>query len=49
MAADIRMTMQRHQAALRDHERLAARMRRVESLLSHGPLKVVRRAMSGPR
>jgi glycosyltransferase involved in cell wall biosynthesis len=49
MAADIRMTMQRHQAAQRDHERLAARMRRVESLLSRGPLKVVRRAVSGRR
>jgi hypothetical protein len=39
--------MQHHQAAARDHERLAARMRRVEGLLSRGPLKLVRRAMAG--
>jgi glycosyltransferase involved in cell wall biosynthesis len=49
MAADIRMTMQRHQAAERDHERLVMRMSRIESLLSRGPLKVVRRAMPGRR
>lgn len=49
MAADVRTTMQRHQAAQREHERLAARMRRVESLLSRGPLKVVRRAVAGRR
>jgi O-antigen biosynthesis protein len=47
MAADVRVTMQNQQAAERDHERLAARMRRVEALLSRGPLKVVRRAMAG--
>jgi glycosyltransferase involved in cell wall biosynthesis len=47
MIADIRVTMQHHQAAARDHERLAARMRRVEGLLSRGPLKLVRRAMAG--
>ena len=47
MAADIRVTMQRHHAAQRDHERLAARMRRVEGLLARGPLKVVRRVMAG--
>jgi glycosyltransferase involved in cell wall biosynthesis len=49
MAADIRMTMQRHQASERDHERLVVRMSRIESVLSRGPLKVVRRAMSGRR
>lgn len=49
MAADIRTTMQRHQAAERDHERLEVRMRRIESLLSKGPLKMVRRAVSGRR
>jgi hypothetical protein len=47
MAADIRGTMQRHQAAQRDHERLAVRMRRVEGLFERGPLKLVRRAMAG--
>jgi glycosyltransferase involved in cell wall biosynthesis len=49
MAADIRMTMQRHQASERDHERLQVRMNRIESLLSHGPLKVVRKRLSGRR
>ena len=49
MAADIRTTMQRHQAAERDHERLEVRMRRIESLLSKGPLKIVRRAVAGRR
>jgi glycosyltransferase involved in cell wall biosynthesis len=49
MAADIRTTMQRHQAAERDHARLEVRMRRIESLLSKGPLKMVRRAMAGRR
>jgi glycosyltransferase involved in cell wall biosynthesis len=49
MAADIRTTMQRHQAAERDHERLEVRMRRIESLLSQGPLKMVRRAVAGRR
>jgi glycosyltransferase involved in cell wall biosynthesis len=49
MAADIRMTMQRHQAAERDHERLVVRMSRIDSLLSRGPLKAVRRAMPGRR
>jgi glycosyltransferase involved in cell wall biosynthesis len=49
MAADIRMTMQRHQASDREHERLAARMRRIEAVLSKGPLKVMRRAMAGRR
>jgi len=49
MAADIRTTMQRHQAAERDHERLEVRMRRIESLLSKGPLKMVRRAVAGRR
>jgi glycosyltransferase involved in cell wall biosynthesis len=47
IAADIKMTMQRHQAAERDHERLEVRMRRVESALSRGPLKLVRRLMAG--
>jgi glycosyltransferase involved in cell wall biosynthesis len=46
MAADIRTTMQRHHAAQRDHERLKVRMRRLEGLLSKGPLKVVRRVAS---
>jgi glycosyltransferase involved in cell wall biosynthesis len=49
MAADIRMTMQRQQAAERDHERLQVRMNRIESLLSRGPLKVVRRRLAGRR
>ncbi|HEY6759911.1 MAG TPA: glycosyltransferase [Baekduia sp.] len=49
MAADIRTTMQRHQSAERDHARLEVRMRRIESLLSKGPLKMVRRAMAGRR
>jgi glycosyltransferase involved in cell wall biosynthesis len=49
MAADIRTTMQRHQSAERDHARLEVRMRRIESLLSKGPLKMVRRAVSGRR
>jgi glycosyltransferase involved in cell wall biosynthesis len=49
MAADIRTTMQRHQASERDHARLEVRMRRIESLLSKGPLKMVRRAVSGRR
>jgi hypothetical protein len=52
MAADIRTTMQRHQSAERDHERLQVRMRRIDALLSRGPLKVVRRvrrAVSGRR
>jgi glycosyltransferase involved in cell wall biosynthesis len=49
MAADIRMTMQRHQASERDHERLQVRMNRIESLLSRGPLKVVRKRLSGRR
>jgi len=49
MAADIRMTMQRHQAAERDHERLQVRMNRIESLLLRGPLKVVRRRLAGRR
>jgi len=49
MAADIRTTMQRHQAAERDHARLEVRMRRIESLLSKGPLKMVRRAVAGRR
>jgi glycosyltransferase involved in cell wall biosynthesis len=49
MAADIRTTMQRHQSAERDHERLEVRMRRIESLLSKGPLKIVRRAVAGRR
>jgi glycosyltransferase involved in cell wall biosynthesis len=49
MAADIRTTMQRHQAAERDHERLEVRMRRIESLLSKGPLKMVRRVVAGRR
>ena len=47
MAADIRATMQRQQAAERDHERLAVRMRRVEGLMERAPLKLVRRAMAG--
>jgi glycosyltransferase involved in cell wall biosynthesis len=46
IAADIRTTMQRHLAAERDHQRLEVRMRRIESLLSRGPLKIVRRAMA---
>jgi glycosyltransferase involved in cell wall biosynthesis len=49
MAADIRMTMQRQQAAERDHQRLQVRMNRIESLLSRGPLKVVRRRLAGRR
>jgi glycosyltransferase involved in cell wall biosynthesis len=49
MAADIRMTMQRHQASERDHERLKVRMHRIESLLSRGPMKVVRRRLAGRR
>ncbi|HWH96001.1 MAG TPA: glycosyltransferase [Baekduia sp.] len=49
MAADIRATMQSHQASDRDHERLEVRMRRIETLLSRGPLKVVRRAVAGRR
>ncbi|QEC46224.1 glycosyltransferase family 4 protein [Baekduia soli] len=49
MTADIRMTMQRQQAVERDHERLAARMRRVESVLSRGPLGVARRMIAGRR
>jgi glycosyltransferase involved in cell wall biosynthesis len=49
MAADIRTTMQRHQSAERDHARLEVRMLRIESLLSKGPLKIVRRAVSGRR
>jgi glycosyltransferase involved in cell wall biosynthesis len=49
MAADIRMTMQRHQASERDHERLQVRMNRIESLLSRGPLKVVRKRLAGRR
>jgi glycosyltransferase involved in cell wall biosynthesis len=49
MAADIRTTMQFHQASERDHERLEVRMRRIESVLSRGPLKLVRRAMAGRR
>ena len=49
MAADIRTTMQRHQAAERDHARLEVRMRRIESLLSKGPLRLVRRAVAGRR
>jgi hypothetical protein len=49
MGADIRMTMQRQQAAERDHVRLQVRMNRIESLLSRGPLKVVRRHLAGRR
>jgi glycosyltransferase involved in cell wall biosynthesis len=49
VAADIRMTMQRQHARERDHQRLEVRMRRVESLLSRGPLRVVRRAMASRR
>jgi glycosyltransferase involved in cell wall biosynthesis len=49
MAGDIRMSMQGHQAAQRDHERLKVRMRRIESLLSVGPLKAVRRRLAGRR
>jgi hypothetical protein len=49
VAADIRMTMQRQHVRERDHERLEARMRRVESLLSRGPLRVVRRALASRR
>ena len=49
MTADIRTTMQRHQAAERDHARLEVRMRRIESLLSKGPLRLVRRAVAGRR
>jgi O-antigen biosynthesis protein len=46
MAQGIRAALSRGKAAERDHERLAARMRRVEGLLSRGPLKIVRRAMA---
>jgi glycosyltransferase involved in cell wall biosynthesis len=49
VAADIRMTMQRQHVRDRDHERLEVRMRRVVSFLSRGPLRVVRRAVSGRR
>jgi glycosyltransferase involved in cell wall biosynthesis len=49
MAADVRMTMQRHEASARDHERLQVRMNRIESLLSRGPLKVVRKRLAGRR
>lgn len=49
MAADVRVTMQREHAAQREHERVATRMRRVDALLSRGPLKVVRKALVGRR
>lgn len=47
MAADIRMTMTGRHAHDRDHARLQARMRRVDGLLSRGPLKLVRRIAAG--
>jgi glycosyltransferase involved in cell wall biosynthesis len=49
VAADIRMTMQRQHTRDRDHERLQVRMRRIESLLSRGPLRLLRRAVAGRR
>jgi len=47
VAADIRMTIQRQHARDRDHERLQIRMRRIESLLSRGPLRLARRVVAG--